>query len=91
MRIEVKTTYISELGNGYSTPERAIADDDRLPRLISTYEGDLVQIETLGTFGGKKLMPLELAEMISDWKRIIADYKNKWARVQAQRAAGENL
>lgn len=87
MKVKVVTTYISELGNTFTTPEQAIADDDRLPRLIAAYESDLMRMETLEMFGGKPRMPEELDELKSDWKAAIARYRKMWIEVQESRVS----
>jgi hypothetical protein len=40
-----KTIYVSILGGQFSSAAEAMADEDRLPRIITTYKGDVKRIE----------------------------------------------
>lgn len=87
--MQVKTIYVSALGRECSTAKEALSDEDRLPRIIALYEKDLATLRAGGPFAGKTLPAdhPERAEEITRWEAVIADYKEKWAGVQAQRAA----
>lgn len=67
-------TYVSELGNEFNTPEKAIADDDRIPEMISVYESDIKKYREF------KNPPDEILEDISMWENELADLKCKWER-----------
>lgn len=77
MKRQVK--YLSELGRSFDTPDAAIEDDRRIPRIIATYEGDLVRMEAGGLFAGKPVTD----ELKEQWRHAIAGYKAQWAEAQA--------
>ncbi len=77
--------YVSALGRQFSTPEEAIADEDRLPRIIATYKGDLPKLVPGGGFGAKGLSAAEADEARNSHLKMIATYEQLWAEVQAQR------
>ncbi len=82
------TKYISALGQEFASPEAAMADEDRLPRLIATYEQDLSRLVPGGEYGGKILIDNDdLAETRRGYQSELNRFKRKWAEVQAQRAA----
>lgn len=41
----IKTVYVSILGREFATAAEAMADEDRLPRIIDTYKGDVKRLE----------------------------------------------
>ena len=77
--------YVSALGREFADPWQAMADEDRLPSIIATYEHDLTRLVVGNEYGGKILTEEEVAEMVPDYQRAVADYKAKWDEVQAQR------
>jgi hypothetical protein len=62
----IKTIYVSILGQGFATAAEAMADEDRLPRVIATYKGDVKRMESLRKMVKKslagKLDPQQRAE-----------------------------
>lgn len=77
MRQQIK--YISETGRSFDTPEEAIQEDKRLPKIIATYKADLAKMEGgAETFGS---VPVT-AEMIQQWKDAIKGYEEKWEAAQ---------
>jgi hypothetical protein len=70
------------LGREFATPEEAMADEDRLPSIISTYQNDLVKMKRTGIFAGKEVDD----DLIQGWKGAIAGYEKQWEEVQKQRS-----
>ena len=85
--MKVVTKYISILGREFDNPADAIADEDRLPSIIATYERDLAKQVVGGSYGKNKILTEEMvAEDRPMFQQALDDYKAKWAEVQAQRA-----
>jgi hypothetical protein len=89
-----KTVYTSILGREFSTAEAAMADEDRLPRIIDTYKGDVKKIENFRKMVKKSLAGKLDPKDRADAQRFLA-LKNEekggnfMQLVYAQRAVAE--
>jgi hypothetical protein len=63
----IKTIYVSILGGQFASAAEAMADEDRLPRIITTYKGDVKKLE-----GMRRLVKKSLAKRLDPLDRAAA-------------------
>jgi hypothetical protein len=66
-----KTVYVSILGREFTHADEAMADEDRLPRIIDTYKGDVRRIEKFRKLVKQQLRSKDAAER-ADAQRFLA-------------------